>query len=145
MKSKLDTEALRILTILKLDAQGLFERIKEREREYVGVFAAKRTRDHFPAIFKNRYDGTSLNDLKKCSEDVIVALDKFHNVVDQMRWYLMVTEDMPATVADKLESLLRDLEEYYEALMLLIDAELGVIPKREISLSEDGDSDVGLV
>lgn len=140
MKSKLESESLRILTILKLDAKSLFERIKEREREYVGVFAAKRTREHFTAIFRNRYDGTSLSDLKKCSEDVIIALDRFYNVVDKMRWYLMITEDMPATVSDKLEGLLRDLEEDYEVLTLLIDAELGIAPF--ISPDQDENYDV---
>jgi len=128
MKSKLESESLRILTILKLDAKGLFERIKEREREYVGVFAAKRTREHFPAIFRNRYDQTSLNDLKKCSEDVIIALDRYYSIIDKMRWYLNVTEDMPGTVSDKLEIMIRELEEEYEALMLLVDAELGIAP-----------------
>ncbi len=131
MKSKLDDNALRILIILKLDAQGLYERIKEREREYVGVFAQKRTREHFPAVFKTRYDGTSLNDLKHCSEDVIIALDKFHRIVDEMRWYLMITEDMPGTVTDKLIVLISRLQEQFEMLMLLIDAELGISPKRE--------------
>src|SRR5690606_1917212 len=120
MKSKLESESLRILTILKLDAKGLFDRIKEREREYVGVFAAKRTREHFPAIFRNRYDQTSLNDLKKCSEDVIIALDRYYSIIDKMRWYLNVTEDMPGTVSDKLEIMIRELEEEYEALMLLV-------------------------
>lgn len=131
MKSKLDSNSLRILTILKLDAQGLFERIKEREREYIGVFAAKRTREHFPAVFKNRYEGTALEDLKYCSEDVIIGLDRFHRVVDEMRWYLMITEDMPATVSDKIEGLLRELEDNYEALMLLMSAELSLTPKEE--------------
>lgn len=134
MKSKLDTDSLRILIILKLDARGLYERIKEREREYVSIFAQKRTREHFPAVFKTRYDGTALADLKHCSEDVIISLDQFHRVVDEMRWYLMITEDMPATVTDKLESMIHDLIESYDALMLIIDAELGISPKREETL-----------
>ena len=143
MKSKLDNNSLRILIILKLDAQGLYDRIKKREREYIGVFAQKRTREHFPAVFKTRYDGTSLNDLKHCSEDVIIALDKFHRIVDEMRWYLMVTEDMPGTVTDKLLVMINNLEEQYEMLMLLIDAELGVSGKREdfiIDREEDAES-----
>lgn len=134
MKSKLDTDSLRILIILKLDARGLYERIKEREREYVSIFAQKRTREHFPAVFKTRYDGTALADLKLCSEDVIISLDQFHRVVDEMRWYLMITEDMPATVTDKLESMIHDLIESYDALMLIIDAELAISPKREETL-----------
>ncbi|MBH48897.1 MAG: hypothetical protein CME71_12085 [Halobacteriovorax sp.] len=142
MKSKLDIESLRVLMILKLDAKGLFERIKEREREYVGVFAQKRTREHFPAVFKTRYDGTALSDLKKCSEDVIIGLDQFHRVVDEMRWYLMITEDMPATVTDKLESMIHEMEENYDMLMLLIDAELGISAKRE-EIQIVGEEDAG--
>lgn len=144
MKSKLESESLRILTILKLDAQTLYGRIKEREREYIAVFAQKRTRDHFPSIFKNRYENTELCDLKKCSEDVIVALDSFHRIADNMRWYMQVTEDMPATVADKLERKMYDLDEAFEALMLLVDAELGVIP-RQPAVSQNEDNDAGMV
>ena len=94
------------------------------------------------ARWKTRYDGTALADLKKCSEDVIIGLDQFHRVVDEMRWYLMITEDMPATVTDKLESMIHEMEENYDMLMLLIDAELGISAKRE-EIQIVGEEDAG--
>ncbi len=142
MKHKLSEEAQRILVLLKLDARRVFERIKFREQEYLNVFSMKRTRAHFPEIFKNRYDGILAKDLILCSQEVIVGLDQFYSKVDEIRWYLNVTEDMPSRVSDKMQHHIRELEKFYGMLLLYIDAELGLeqntgkIYERDVESSE---------
>lgn len=116
----------RILTILKLDAERLFLRLKEREVEYLHIFSQKRTREHFKEIFKSRYDLISPSDLKFCSEDVIMALESFYRKIDDMRWYLYHTEDMPGTVDESVRFFLRELKSLYNTLSLFINAELQV-------------------
>lgn len=123
-KQKRDNESLKILTILRLDAQRVFEKIKYREPEYMHHFSAKRTRDHFGEIFKHRYDDISVQDLMFCGEEVIIGLDQFYTKVDDLKWYLMVTEDMPGTVQEQVTHTVRELEEAYELLQLYINAEL---------------------
>ena len=49
-------ELLRLLIILKNDAQRLHERLIYREVEYLKILSLKRTREHFKAIFKSIYD-----------------------------------------------------------------------------------------
>ncbi len=113
--------------LLKLDALRLFERIKYRAPEYMYDFSLKRTRDHFPEIFKNRYDNVTIEELMLCGQEVIAGLDLFYTKVDEMRWYLNHTQDMPNRVEDKLHHHIRELEKHFETLNLYIDAEMGLL------------------
>ncbi len=126
MKVKTNEQSERILMLLKLDAQRLFERVKYRAPEYVAEFSLKRTRDHFPAIFKNRYDETQLRELMICGPEVIIGLDQFYSKIDEMRWYVNHTQDMPSKVEDRIYSYIRELKVFYETLNLYIDVDLGI-------------------
>ncbi len=128
MKSKNDEHTQRILLLLKNDANNLFNRIQERKSEYLEIFALRRTREHFPMIFKNRYEETSLADLSNCSSELITILDQFYNQVEEVSWYLYQTEDMPNTVEDYIDRKIRKMESLIETLNLYINAELGTEP-----------------
>jgi len=127
MKPQVDETTQRVLVLLKLDAKRLFFRIRDREPEYLAVFSLKRSRTHFKEIFTNRYDEIKISELLHCSQDVIVGLDQFYSKVEEMRWYLGYTEDMPGTVDEKVRHFIHDLTSLYEVLNLYIKAELGLI------------------
>lgn len=129
MNKRVDQVTRQLLLLLKLDAQRLFERIKFRAPEYLTVFSARRVRDHFADIFKNRYHEANLETLQKCSEEVIVSLDRFYTRVDDLYWYLNHTQDMPMKVSDHVYHTINELEEEYSTLNLYIEAELGVNPR----------------
>lgn len=126
MKSKNAEATERILVLLKIDANNLFKRIKERKSEYLEIFALRRTREHFPMIFNNRYEGTSLMDLSHCSTDLITILNQFYSHVDEIKWYLYHTEDMPNTVEDYIDRKIIRMEKLLSTLNLFLDAELGI-------------------
>ena len=126
MKSKNTEATQRILVLLKIDANNLFKRIKERKSEYLEIFALRRTREHFPMIFNNRYEGTSIMDLSHCSTDLITILDQFYTHVDEIKWYLFQTEDMPNTVEDYINRKVSRMEKLLGTLNLFLDAELGI-------------------
>ena len=136
MKIKVSEETQRMLMLLKLDAQRVFERIKYRAPEYMYEFSLKRTRDHFPAVFKNRYDETKIAELLLCGPEVIAGLDQFYTKVDEIRWYLNHTQDMPNRVEDKLHSQIRELEKLFETLNLYIDVEMGLVKQHLEESSE---------
>ena len=140
MKVKISENSQRMLMLLKLDAQRLFERIKYRAPEYMYEFSLKRTRDHFPAVFKNRYDETRLEELLHCGPEVIAGLDQFYTKVDQMRWYVNHTQDMPNKVEDKIYAHIRELEKLYETLNLFIDVEMGLASEQLAIESENNES-----
>lgn len=127
MKSKNDEATQRIIVLLKIDANNVFERIKTRKSEYLEIFALRRTREHFPTIFKNRYENTSIMDLSHCSTDLITTLDKFYTLVEEMSWYLFQTEDMPNTVEDYISRKISRMEKILATLNLYLDAELGIV------------------
>ncbi|MCF8057897.1 MAG: hypothetical protein K9K67_01265 [Bacteriovoracaceae bacterium] len=144
-KQRKDNEALKIITILRLDAQRVFERIKYREPEYMQFFSAKRTREHFPEVFKHRYDDVTVKDLMNCGEEVIVGLDQFYALVDDLKWYLMVTNDMPGTVNEHVRHAIKELEEGYELLQLYIGAELDSYRKEKPPQVETPDASFGML
>jgi hypothetical protein len=137
MKVKISENTQRMLMLLKLDAKRLFERIKYRAPEYMYDFSLKRSRDHFPEIFTNRYDTVAMTDLLLCGQEVIVGLDQFYSKVDEMRWYLNHTQDMPNRVEDKVQSHVRELERFFETLNLYIDVEMGLISEQQITHETD--------
>ncbi len=123
--------------LLKLDAKRLFERIKYRAPEYMYEFSLKRSRDHFPAVFMNRYDQASFKELMLCGEEVIAGLDQFYSKVDEMRWYLNHTQDMPNKMEDKVHSYARELEKLFETLNLFIDAEMGLLKEKNYNETDN--------
>ena len=126
MKSRNDEITQRVLLLLKIDANNLFNRIKSRKSEYLEIFALRRTREHFPMIFNNRYEETSLENLCHCSTELITTLDQFYTPVEEMKWYLFQTEDMPNTVEDFVDRKIRRMEKLLATLNLYLDAELGI-------------------
>jgi hypothetical protein len=126
MKSRNTEYTQRILMLLKIDANNVFERIKSRKSEYLEIFALRRTREHFPMIFNNRYEETSLEHLAFCSTELITTLDQFYTPVEEMKWYLFKTEDMPNTVEDFINRKIVRMEKLLATLNLYLDAELGI-------------------
>jgi Mg2+ and Co2+ transporter CorA len=131
MKVKISEESQRLLMLLKLDAKRLFERIKYRSPEYMYEFSLKRSRDHFPAVCNNRSDSTTIRDLMLCGQEVIAGLDQFYTKVDEMRWYLNHTQDMPNRMEDTVHTYARELEKLFETLNLFIDVEMGLLKQHE--------------
>ena len=126
MKSKNNEMTQRVLVLLKIDANNLFDRIKNRKVEYLEIFALRRTREHFPKIFNNRYENTSIMDLSHCSTELISTLDQYYTLVEEMSWYLFQTEDMPNTVEDYINRKIARMSKLLATLNLFLDAELGI-------------------
>ena len=142
MKIKVSEETQRMLMLLKLDARRVFERIKFRAPEYMYEFSLKRSRDHFPEVFKNRYDETRISELMLCGPEVIAGLDQFYTKIDELRWYLNHTQDMPNRVEDKVHSHIRELEKYFDMLNLYIDVEMGLAKQQLEEKSEVNEPEI---
>lgn len=126
MKSKNDEATQRVLLLLKIDANNLFKRVKNRKLEYLEVFALRRTRTHFPSIFSNKYETASLSDLAHCSTELITTLDQYYSLAEEMNWYLFQTEDMPGTVEHFIDRKIKRMESLLGSLNLFLNAELGI-------------------
>lgn len=115
-----------ILTILKVDSSRLYERVVERRKEYMLIFAVKRSREHFKEVFTSKYDTIQFAEMTLLSPELIGCLDAFYTKIDNLKWYLNSTEDMPATVEDKTGRDIKELKDSFETLKLYLEAELNV-------------------
>ncbi len=126
MKSGKDESTQRYLLLFKLDAASLIERIRDRRSEYLEIFSTRRTREHFPEVFRHRYGKAAIGELAHCSGETILALDQFYKLADEMRWYLYVTQDMPGTVDDNIYRMIKRLEKLHATLDLFLEAEMSI-------------------
>ncbi|MFZ8934210.1 MAG: hypothetical protein ACO20H_06730 [Bacteriovoracaceae bacterium] len=124
MGSNLEEKTRRLLILIKLDSNALFKRITQRRKEYLHSFSLHRTRDHFSDIFESRLHGASPELLINLSEEIIFLYDQFYNLVDDMFWYLKHTQDMGATVDDKITKWIIRLQKVFDQLDIFVDAEL---------------------
>jgi len=124
MKSKRTDLEIRYILLFKLDAYNLYQRIFDRQEDYVEAFSLKRNRAVFKDVFDNRYKKASIKDLSYCTAEVIEALNSFYILVDEMYWYLKHTQDMPNMISDEIVRFCNRLRIKYETLALFVDAEL---------------------
>ena len=118
--------------MLKLNANRVFERVKLRMPEYLDDFTMKRTRKHFPEVFQHKFDGVQLETLAKAETETIIALESYFNKIDDLKWYMDHTDEMPNTVEDRLQHELKELSKLLETLNLYLDAELGIAEENEM-------------
>ncbi|MCO4754255.1 MAG: hypothetical protein KC478_07220 [Bacteriovoracaceae bacterium] len=124
MKSTQPEINQRYMLLFKIDAKNLYNRISNRQNEYIEIFSLKRSRSVFKDIFENRYAKASAFDLSHCPAEVMEALDQFYTRADELYWYLKYTQDMPNTIEDEVSRKVARLGKLYEQLCLYVDAEL---------------------
>lgn len=112
-----------LLVLLRLDATNLMTKIKERNIEFISEFSLKRTREHFKDIFFTRYFDLSAKDLIIFSEDLIVSMHEFYTEAENLKWYLNHTQDMTVQVTENVDHKIKNLEKYYNKLLLFFEGE----------------------
>ncbi len=117
-------EEKKFLLLLKYDMYHLFERITLRKAEFLRTFSGKRIRDHFHDIFKNKYNQSTFENLSVCSPETIPGISEFYHSTDKMYWYLMHTEDMPATVEDEINRQVKEIEFKYHQSLIYLEADI---------------------
>jgi hypothetical protein len=136
MKSAKDEATQRYLLLFKLDAAALMGRMRDHKRDYIEIFAMRRTREHFPAIFRHRYGRASMHELAHCSSETILALDQFYQLADELSWYLYSTEDMPSNLEDYVNRVVKRLEKLHATLDIFLEAEMSLDDAKTVSRSE---------
>jgi len=126
-----DSQVSKVLLMLKLNANRVFQRIELRMPEYLDDFAMKRTRQHFPEVFAHKFDGVQLETLAKAEAETIVAMESYFGKVDDLKWYMDHTEEMPNLVQDRLHRNIKEISRLLETLNLYLDAELGIAAEDE--------------
>lgn len=121
-----DQQKKSFLTLIRLDAEGLFQRIQDKQADYLMILNFKRTREHFADIFQSKYGQISITDLKQLKESTIYSLDYFHREVCELKWYLLHTEDLPAMVNGRTTAAIKKLKNLFHEMMKNLDIEAGI-------------------
>ncbi|MAZ48319.1 MAG: hypothetical protein CME65_07130 [Halobacteriovoraceae bacterium] len=124
MKTNLSDMTQRYLTLVKIDSLNLMNRIVERQSEYLNDFSLKRDREIFKDVFTNRYSMTTMSDLAHIPLEIIELANDFYQHVDELKWYLMHTQDMPNTIEEEIQRKTAVLKKKHENLLIYINVEL---------------------
>jgi len=106
----------KILLLIRLDCEALYNRIIFRKEDYLRTMVLKRTREHLKQVFRSRFYDLKLAELKDFSKEVICAMEDFYKEAEELGWYLFHTEDMPATIEEKINYHFRIIEKAYDTL-----------------------------
>lgn len=112
-----------LLYLIKIDAELLMKKIIDRREEYLMILSLKRTRDHFSDIFYTKFHGLSLGELKDYSQKFNTALFDFHEQANELKWYLMHSEDQPSAMNNTVSLLLKKLNKSYGTLNFHLSSE----------------------
>lgn len=125
-KEKKATAAARVRHLLSLDAARVMARLAKRQGEVVRLFSRLRDRAPLLHMVASRFDSATFADLSALEPQEQVAAHAFHDLLDELRWYLTYTEDMPLTVQATLDQFARQLDDAHRALRTAIGAPHGV-------------------
>jgi leucyl-tRNA synthetase len=95
-----------LLNFILIDARRVLERIENWKKDYINLFTQTRSKAHFDKIFASRFNDIPVEQILKFDESKQKQLFKFYHHLEDLYWYLIHTDDMPATLEDQIS---RDL------------------------------------
>ena len=141
-KSRPVSRAAKIRHQLALDAANVMLRIVGRQHEMVGLFSRLRDRSPMLEAIRTSFLTITFSDLAQLEVAEQKAVNKFYELLDELRWYLQYTEDMPTQVLLKVAVFVGRLETSHRHLTLAIGpstadgapvVEAEVVGKRRVS------------
>ncbi len=106
--------------LLSLDATRVMKRLTSKHDEAVGLFSRLRTREALVELCRSDFVSAPFSELAKLEPQEQVAVAAFHDVLFELRWYVMWTEDMPGTVAGTVANYVRRLETLHRTLTAVL-------------------------
>ncbi len=113
-----DTNKVRHL--LSLDADAVMKRLASKQDEAVGLFSRLRTREGMVELCKSNFGTITFSELVRLEPTEQAAVEAFHHTLNELRWYVRYTEDMPSTVKSTVTLYVVRLTELHHALNAVI-------------------------
>jgi hypothetical protein len=106
--------------LLALDAQAVLARLDTKQDEMVALFSRHRSREPLLTVLRSHYTTITFPLLAVLEPHEQRAVHAFHQALDELRWYVHYTEDMPSTVRTTLALQARRLAELGRELFAVI-------------------------
>ncbi|MDP1919107.1 MAG: hypothetical protein Q8L14_22855 [Myxococcales bacterium] len=112
--------AMRVRHLLAIDSSNVMARLAARQDSMVGLFSRLRDREPMLAVLDTWFDTITFTELSTLDPAEQKAVNRFYELLAEVRWYLAYTEDMPGMVQTKLNAILRRLEAAFRELVAVI-------------------------
>ncbi len=111
---------MRVRHLLAIDSSNVMARLAARQDSMVGLFSRLRDREPMLAVLDTWFDTITFTELSTLNPTEQKSVNRFYELLAEVRWYLAYTEDMPGMVQTKLNAILRRLEASYRELVSVI-------------------------
>lgn len=115
-----ERDTARVRHLLALDADAVMKRLAAKQDEAVGLFSRLRTRDGLVELCKSLFTSATFSELVRLEPPEQEAVQAFHAVLHELRWYVTYTEDMPSTVKSTVTLYVTRLQDLHRALVAVI-------------------------
>lgn len=110
----------RVRHLLAVDSSNVMARLAARQGSMVGLFSRLRDRSPMLAVLDSWFDTITFSELAALEPAEQRAVNRFYELLAEVRWYLAYTEDMPGQVQTRLTTYLRRLEGAFRELVVVI-------------------------
>ena len=106
----------RILAIVATDAANVMRRLDRRRDDMVEFFGRKRDRSALVDPLHSWMKTADFQAIREFTTTQLVAVNAFYEELDDLVWYLRHTDDMPGTLATRLDAHLETLHAKHERM-----------------------------
>jgi len=111
---------MRVRHLLAIDASNVMARLAARQDSMVGLFSRLRDREPMLVVLDTWFDTITFTELSTLEPMEQKSVNRFYELLAEVRWYLAYTEDMPGMLQTKLNTILRRLEGAFRELVSVI-------------------------
>lgn len=115
-----ERDTARVRHLLALDAEAVMRRLASKQDEAVGLFSRLRTRDGLVELCRSLFTSATFSELVRLDPAEQEAVQAFHGVLHELRWYVTYTEDMPSTVKSTVMLYVTRLADLHRGLVAVI-------------------------
>lgn len=119
-KRKTPDPSPRVRHLLAVDAANVMQRIITRQNEMVALFSRRRDRTPMMEAVRSWFLSITFGELALLEPAEQKAVSLFYELLDELRWYLQYTEDMPTQVLQKVGIYVGRLETTHRQLVAAI-------------------------
>ncbi|MHB8872707.1 MAG: hypothetical protein ACYC8T_03375 [Myxococcaceae bacterium] len=112
--------ATRVRHLIAIDAAQLLKRLLARQAEMVALFSRLRSRQPMLEAIRTWFATVTFGELALLEPAEQKAVAHFYELLDELRWYLQYTEDMPGKLLQELAKLAIGLEKAHRQLVAAI-------------------------
>ena len=112
--------AQRVRHLIAVDAHNVMTRLAARQDEMVALFSRHRDREPMLLVLDTWFDSITFGELVVLDPAEQKIVNRFYELLGEVRWYLAWTEDMPGQVQTKLGGFLRRLESTFRELVSVV-------------------------